>query len=155
LTVTSAGPWDKNTEPLHVEGTVSINGLGAPAGTRLLVPIEIFQGRYANVFAAEKRVNIVEFRYPYEEIDDIKITGPAGYTIASLPSPGNVDAGAAVYSIAATQQGNTLEVKRQFAMKGTMFDSKYYASVRALYGKVKADDNAQVILQNSPSAKNN
>ena len=152
LTVTSAGPWDQNAQPLHVEATVSITGVGAAAGSRMLLPIEIFDGRYADVFSAEKRVNIIDFRYPYEEIDDIKISAPPGYSFASLPNAATFNAGAAVYSMTATSQGNTAEVKRQFIMKGTIFEAKYYGAIRALFGKVKSSDSAEAILQNNASA---
>ena len=152
LTVTSAGPWDQNAQPLHVEATVSITGVGAAAGSRMLLPIEIFEGRYADAFSAEKRVNVIDFHYPYEEIDDIKISAPAGYSFASLPNPATFNAGAAVYSITVSGQGNTAEVKRQFIMKGIAFEAKYYGAIRSLFGKVKSNDSAEAILQNNPSA---
>jgi hypothetical protein len=154
LKVISAGPWDQNSTPLHVEATVSIAGLGASAGSRMLLPIEVFDGRYTDVFAAEKRVNIIDFRYPYQEVDDIKFNVPAGYSFGSLPNPANLNAGAAIYSITATKQGNTMEVKRQFVMKATLFEAKYYGAIRSLFGKVKSSDSAQAILQTSPSVGN-
>ena len=144
--ITSSGPWDDNAQPLHVEGTLSIGGVGAPAGSRLLLPLEIFAARYSGVFAAEKRVNAIDFRYAYEDIDDIKLAPPPGYSVASLPAPGKFNAGAVTYSIEASRDGNGLEVKREFAMKGTAFDVKYYGSVRSVFGNAKANDNAQAIF---------
>ena len=149
LELTSSGPWDDNAEPLHVEGTVTITGVAAAAGQRILLPIEIFGGRYEDVFSAQKRVNFIDFRYRFEDIDDIKMTAPAGYTVASVPNPGEVNAGAVVYNIEAKAQGNVLEVKRDFAMKGVIFEVKFYPSVRNLFGAVKNNDSAQAILSKS------
>ena len=147
--IVSAGPWDDNTQPLHVEGTLSVSGIGAPAGSRILLPIEIFATRYSDVFAAEKRVNAIDFRYAYEDIDDIKLIPPPGYSVASLPQPGKFNVGAVTYSIEAAKDGNGLEVKRDFAMKGTAFEAKYYGSVRKVFGNAKADDNAQAMFAKS------
>lgn len=153
--ITSNGPWDDNTKPLHVEGTITVSGLTAPTGSRILVPIELFAGRYSGTFASQKRVNSIDFRYPFEEIDDIKMTPPPGYSVASLPMPGKIGAGAAIYSIEATKQGDGLEVKRQFAIKGTLFEVKYYSTIRTIFLTVKGDDNAQVILQSKLASNNN
>ena len=147
--LTSVGPWDDNMKPLHAEGTMTITGVAAATGQRMLLPIEIFAGRYEDVFSAEKRVNMIDFRYRFEDIDDIKLTPPSGYTVSSVPKPGQVDAGAVVYTIEAKQDGGALEVKRQFVMKGVVFEPKYYNSVRSLFGAVKANDNAQAILAKS------
>jgi hypothetical protein len=154
LDISTAGPWDKNTEPLHVEGTISITGMGAPAGSRMLLPLEIFQTRYANVFAAEKRVNIIDFHYPYQEIDDIKMTPPLGYSVGSLPNAATFDAGAAKYSLAATRENGSIEMKRLFDLKGDVFEVKYYGAVRSIFGKVKASDGAQALLQNTAAGGN-
>jgi hypothetical protein len=81
--ITSSGPWDDNTKPLRVEGTITVSGLSAPTGSRILVPIELFAGRYSSTFAPQKRVNTIDFKYPFEEIDDIKMTPPPGYSVAS------------------------------------------------------------------------
>lgn len=155
FTVATAGPWDDNSKPLHVEGAVSISGAAAAVGRRLLVPAEIFRSRYSNLFASQQRTNIIDFRYPYREIDDIKFTAPSGYTIAAPPAPQTLNDGAAVYSIAGTKRGDNLEVKRSFAMKSAFFEVKYYSAVRSIFGSVKANDNAQILLQNVQSAVNN
>jgi len=152
--ITSSGPWDDNTKPLRVEGSITVSGLSAPTGSRILVPIELFAGRYSSTFAPQKRVNTIDFKYPFEEIDDIKMTPPPGYSVASLPMPGKISAGAAIYSIEATKQGEGLEVKRQFAIKGTLFDVKYYSTIRTIFLTVKGDDDAQVILQSKLASNN-
>ena len=154
FTVTSAGPWDQNTVPLHVEGTISISGLAVSAGTRLLFPADIFQTRNAGAFASEKRVNVIDFHYPYEENDDMKLTPPPGYLIGAPPKPISMNAGAVVYSLDFTQSGDVFEAKRQFSMKGSMFESKYYASIRNIFGNIRSNDDTQILMQAKPVGAN-
>jgi hypothetical protein len=45
-------------------------------------------------------------------------------------------------------------VKRQFAIKGTLFDVKYYSTIRTIFLTVKGDDDAQVILQSKLASYN-
>jgi hypothetical protein len=119
------------------------------------MPIEIFQPTQTSAFAPEKRINPVYFHYPYEEIDDIKLRVPAGYKAESLPPDRNVNLGAVTYQITATAQGNSVEVKRHLVEKGVIFTKDDYATLRRFFGTVKTNDNAQMVLQNATSAKNN
>lgn len=155
LIVSASGPWDDNTKPLHAEATVEITGIGAMTGSRLAVPVEIFSTRHADAFASQKRVNPIDFHYPYQEVDDIKVTPPPGYSVGSLPPAADISAGAVLYSLVATRQPNGVEAKRSFSMKGTIFDSKYYDAVRNIFGEVKVNDAAQVLLQADAAPKSN
>lgn len=153
--VTSAGPWDQNAVPLRVTGDFSLSEGTAVAGARVLVPLDIFEGRYVNDFAAEKRTNVIYFRHPYQEHDTIKIAAPAGFMVGSLPDPVTLNAGAVTYSISPKQTSSGIEVDRQFVMHGTVFEAKYYASIRNIFGRVKSADASQAILQTSASANHN
>ena len=155
LTVNATGPWDDNTKPLHAEATVEITGVGAMTGSRLAVPVEIFSTRHADAFASQKRINRIDFHYPYQEVDDIKVTPPPGYSVGSLPPAADISAGAVLYSLVATRQPSGVEAKRSFAMKGTIFEPKYYDAIRNIFGEVKVNDAAQVLLQADATSKNN
>jgi len=119
------------------------------------MPLEIFQVSQMRDFASEKRSNAVYFHYPYEELDDIKLRVPSGYKVESMPKPQKVDLGAVSYEITATAQGDTVEMKRHLAEKGLVFSRENYAVLRSFFGTVKTYDNAQMVLQNAPAAKNN
>lgn len=108
-----------------------------------------------NSFAAEKRVNVVYIRYPYEEVDDIKLRMPAGYKAESLPPERRVDLGAVTYDISAAAQDSGVEVKRHLAMKGVIFSKDDYPTLRRFFGTVKTNDNTQMVLRNVQSAKTN
>ncbi|MFZ1035544.1 MAG: DUF3857 domain-containing protein [Candidatus Acidiferrales bacterium] len=153
--VTKFDNWDKTDTPLHVEGTVKLSAFGSAVGRRILVPATIFVVPENKAFQTAIRHNAVYFRYPNEEIDDIKFQGPAGYKVETVPPAKVLKPGAVVgYEISASQQGSVAEVKRKLVINGLMFPVEYYASLRSFFNTVKSNDEVQIVLQNAESAKN-
>jgi hypothetical protein len=146
--------WDENSQPVHVEGTLKIPSYSTSASQRMLMPLEVFQMTQMREFASEKRVNVVYFHYPYEEIDDVKLRFPAGYKVEGVPPARKVDLGAVSCEISATAQDGSVEVKRHLAQKNLIFTKDEYQVVRRFFGTVKTNDNAQILLQNAQSALN-
>lgn len=155
FSVTKLSNWDDIDQPVHVEGTLKIPSFATGAAQRLLIPLEIFQMPQSKEFASEKRANAVYFHFPYEETDDIKLRLPAGFKVESLPPARKADLKAVAWEIAAEAQGNTVEVKRHLAVNGVLFGKDDYTTLRKFFGIVKTNDNAQMVLQNATSAKNN
>jgi hypothetical protein len=153
--ITKIADWDDVERPVHVEGTVKIPSFGSGAVRHYLMPLEIFQSTQASSFATAKRVNPVYFHYPYQETDDLKFRCSAGYTAESVPAAQKMNLGAVSYQISAAQQGDEIEVKRQLVVNGVLFGKEAYPTLRAFFGAVRTDDNAQMVLQSSTSAKNN
>ena len=119
------------------------------------MPLDVFQAEDLGSFTSQKRVNPIYFPFPYEEFDDVKLHAPSGFKAESVPAEKKVDLGAASYSISVEAQGDTIEVKRHMAMKGVLFGKDAYPALRAFYGMIKTNDDAQMVLQNATSAKNN
>lgn len=155
FSVTKIANWDDIDQPIHIEGTMKIPSFATGAAQRMLMPLTIFQMSQTREFASEKRTNFVYFHYPYEEIDDIKLRVPTAYKVESLPPARNVDLKAVSCQITADAQGNTIEVKRHLAVHGVIFAKDDYPTLRKFFGTVRVNDNAQLVLQNSTSAKNN
>ena len=153
--ITKLDNWDKEDMPLRVEGTLKLSAFGSSVGRRILVPATIFIVPENQAFQTTIRHNAVYFRYPNEEIDDIKFHGPAGYKVETVPAAKVLKPGAVVgYEISASQQGTVAEVKRKLVINGLMFPVEYYASLRSFFNTVKSDDEVQIVLQNAESAKN-
>ncbi len=146
--------WDAFDQPLHVEGTVKVPSFASAAMQRMLLPLDLFQATNAGAFSPERRVNAVYFPYPYEEIDNVRMQLPAGYKVDSLPMQKNINVGAALYEISATTQGDAVQVKRHLVMKGVLFTKEQYQPLRAFYGAVRTNDNAQMVLANAQTATN-
>jgi hypothetical protein len=153
--VTAISNWENKDVPLHVEGTAKIPNLGTAAGRRMLVPASPFQARQTAAFHAEKRVYAVYFNCPYEEIDDVKLKVPAEYKIESVPPAKQAKPGVVSYEISAAQQGDVVEVKRSLVLDGMAFPVANYPALRNFFNTVKTDDDAQIVLQSTESAKNN
>ncbi len=146
--------WENTDQPIHVEGTLKIPSFTTSAQQRMLMPLEVFQMSQMKEFATEKRVNIVYFHFPYEEIDDVKLRFPAGYKAEGVPPARNVNLGAVSCEIAATAQGNSVEIKRHLVEKNLIFTKDEYPVVRRFFGTVKTNDNAQMVFQSAQSAHN-
>jgi len=153
--VTAITNWENKDLPLHVEGSAKIPNLGTAAGRRMLVPASPFQARQTAAFHAEKRLYAVYFNCPYEEIDDVKLKVPAEYKIESVPPAKQAKPGVVSYEISAAQQGGVVEVKRLLVLDGMAFPVASYPALRNFFNTVKTDDDAQIVLQNAESAKNN
>lgn len=154
LTVTVLSNWDDTSKPLHVEGTVKIPSFGTTAGKRLLTPVEIFVARQPNSFKSETRKNDLDFYFPYKETDDVVLHLPKSYKLETLPQAQNINLGQAAYTISASAQGDGVEVKRTLMIGGALFPRANYPVFRDFFGKVKSDDQADVVLQNAETAKN-
>ncbi|MFZ3330989.1 MAG: DUF3857 domain-containing protein [Candidatus Acidiferrales bacterium] len=153
--LTKLDNWDKTDMPVHIEGTVKLSAFGSSVGRRILVPATIFIVPENQAFQTAIRHNAVYFRYPNEEIDDIKVHGPDGYKVETVPPAKVLKPGAVVgYEISASQQGTVAEVKRKLVINGLMFPVEYYASLRSFFNTVKSDDEVQIVLQSAESARN-
>ncbi|MGB8541414.1 MAG: DUF3857 domain-containing protein [Candidatus Acidiferrales bacterium] len=153
--ITNVSNWDNNGSPLHIEGTAKIPNLGTTAGHRMLVTEEVFQASQAAAFEPEKRVYPIYFRYPYEEIDSVKLRAPQGFRIENVPAVVKVNRGPVSYEISAVQQDNCVEVKRDLLVTGIMFPVTAYPALREFFNTVKTNDDAQIVFQTAESAKNN
>jgi transglutaminase-like putative cysteine protease len=153
--VTKLSNWDDVNQPVRVEGTIKVPTYASGALQRMLMPLDPFQAEDLGSFASQKRVNPIYFPFPYEEFDDVKLRAPSGFKAESVPAEKKVDLGAASYSISVSAQGDTVEVKRHMAMKGVLFGKDAYPALRAFYGMIRTNDDAQMVLQNATSAKNN
>lgn len=153
--ITKLSDWKQVAEPLRVEGELKAPGIATPAGRRLLMPATIFESGETKAFQTARRVNIVYFHYPYQEIDDLKFEGPPGYKIETLPIEQKPVQSSLTYQMTATQDGNDVEVKRQLDVKAILIPVEAYPALRSFFTRVKNNDDAQIIFQSSKSASNN
>ena len=152
--VTTIDNWDKLTEPLRVEGTVKIPGLGSAIGYRMLVPATIFHERYSTAFVTTKRVNMVYFHVPFEEADDLTFHAPVGFKIETAPAEKKINPGGVSYEMSAKQAGNAAEVTRRLKVNLILVPVENYQALRAFFAGVKTNDDAQIVLRNAESTGN-
>jgi hypothetical protein len=153
--ITKIASWDDIEQPLQVRGTIKLSSYSSMAARSMLMPLDPFEAEQAGDFTEQSRHNAVYFPYPYEEIDDVKVHAPPGYSIEALPKSQQMNLGAATYEISVSSQGSTVEVNRHLAIKGVLFAKDAYPTFRAFFGAVRTDDNAQMVLQNAQTGQLN
>jgi hypothetical protein len=145
--VTSITNWDQTDAPIHVEGTVKVPALASGTVQRMMLPLDIFQTTEVGYFQSQKRVNEVDFQYPYEKVDDLVFHCPLGYKAQSVPNPQKISPGPVVYEISAVPQPDGVEVKRQLTINGIRYPKESYPALRSFFSMVKSNDSAQVMFQ--------
>ena len=148
--------WDKNSEPVHIEGTLRVPGFATTAGHRVLVPLTFFQAAQPVSFQHEKRINSIYFHFPEVEKDSITIHVSNGFKIETLPAPQKLAPGGGFeYSVSTSQNADTVTVERQLTISGIMFPVGNYSAIRKFFNTVKTDDDGQIVLQPAQVAKGN
>jgi hypothetical protein len=147
--------WDDVEKPLHIEGTVSTPSFAKTMEQRMLMPLEIFQNSESAFFQSEKRVNEIDFSYPYEAIDDIVVHVPPKFKTSAIPDPKKISPGPVSYEISATPLPEGYEVKRHLVISGIRYPKTSYTGLRNFFSLAKTDDNAQLMLESDQAAKSN
>jgi hypothetical protein len=122
-----------------------------------LMPVSLYTSGRPQMLQHEARKQPVFFALPYEETDEIRIQVPLTWRLESLPSRKRIDPGAHfLYEMSSIQQGGFLEIKRRFSIGQQIYPLEQYATLRHIFGSVKADDEQQVVFQTqgSPSGGN-
>ena len=153
--VSSITNWDDVEQPVHVEGTATVPSFLSGAASRMLMPIEVFQVEESGWFKSEKRLNEIDFSYPYERIDDVVFHLPPGYSVRSTPAAQNINPGPISFEISATAQQGTLEVKRHLVVKGIRYPKESYMGLRSFFNTVRTYDNGQALLQGGAPTRSN
>jgi hypothetical protein len=147
--------WDKTDQPLHVEGTVKIANLGSAAGHRMLLPSSIFVPSQTKTFETAIRHNAVYFHFPYKEADTLKYTAPPSFKVDAVPDKKGTNPGSiVVYEMTATHDGASAQVQRTLKINALVVETKYYGALRSFFNTVKSNDQSQIVLQTSETAKN-
>jgi hypothetical protein len=146
-------PWEGSEEPLKVEGTVQIAGVGTPVGRRLMLPVGVFQMNPNYPFESVKRIYPIYFRYPYQHFDEITIQLPAGFQVDSLPQPRRIGNPIGQFELLRVGQPGNLKLQRRLVMEHYIYQTKDYPSVRNFFQAVRSYDEEQVVLRAAESGK--
>lgn len=134
-------------QPLVVHYNVELPFTGSTVGSRIMLPMEVFQSSNRNPFIHENRANPIYFNYPFQEIDDIYIQMPQGFGVENLPQAKKNESAFAYYDANWTQQGNTLVLVRRFAIQGILMPKTIYPDIRKFYEQVNGNDQETVVMR--------
>jgi hypothetical protein len=153
--ITKVSNWDDLTQPIRVEGTIKVDGLTAQTEHRIIMPSTLFEVPQARAFQPAKRANPVYFPYPFEVVDDVKISIPAGLRVEVLPQQQRLSAGELSYEISADQDGGAVEIKRRLTVNTIAVPVQQYALLRTFFFTVKSYDDERMVLQRTDVAGKN
>ena len=153
--LTNHPDWDSSAPSLEAQYSVRIEGWGTAAGSRLLLPAQLFTARQKSMFLHSAREHPIYFSYPVEMSDDISIEEPKEWKVSSLPQARQVWEKGYGYRTSFEEAGGKVHLQRAFRLDLTLVGVKYYGALQGFFQSVRsADDEATVLsrLQN-PSAR--
>jgi hypothetical protein len=132
---------------LVAEFHLKIVGWVAGAGHRAMMPVGIFSATEKNVFEHANRVYPIYFEFPFEKEDDIIVTLPLGWKVASLPELAAFDKQTAIYSLKAEKGENAVHLTRKLSIDLLLLGTQYYPALRKFFQLVRTGDDEQVVLE--------
>lgn len=85
--------------------------------------------------------------HPYLKSDEITVTLPLGWKVASVPAPVNQDAKAVVYTLKAEDSQGVLHINRTLRVDLLWLEQDKYRILRNFFQLVRTGDEQQVVLQ--------
>jgi hypothetical protein len=150
--LTNHPDWDSSASSLEAQYSVRIDGWGTGAGSRLLLPAQVFTGRQKSMFLHSAREHPIYFSSPFEMSDDITIEVPKEWKVSSLPQARQVSEKGYGYSTSFEESGGKMHMQRSFRLDLTLVNVKYYGTLQSFFQNVRsADDESAVFsrLQNT------
>jgi hypothetical protein len=144
--LTSIGPWDSSEEDLSAEGTFTVPEFATLAGSRLLVPVTIFQNIRTNPFQSQQRIQAIYFEHAYNVVDKVAIDYPDSFQVQNGPKGHNDTSDAGHFESKLTPRSRGLDFESSFALSGFVFSPTQYTAVRDLFGWLIASDTETVVL---------
>lgn len=146
--------WESTDAPLTAEFQIEVPEFATSAGSRLILPLNIFHARAKNPFATPQRKHPIYFGYAVESYEDTKIDLPAGVEVESVPDNRKSDQGAAFYELTVRKDGTAVQLNRTYRVGGYFFAAQQYPAMREFFTRVLAGDTQQVALRAAKTAGN-
>jgi hypothetical protein len=145
--LTNHPDWSGSGTPLVAEFDLKIPEWASNAGKRVVVPAGVFTGGEKKIFEHANRTNPIYFEYPYEKLDDVTITLPAGWQAGNLPSEQGQDTRLVGYSRKVEGGKDSVHLTRKLKIDFIILDAKFYPALRSFYQSVRTADEEQIVLQ--------
>jgi len=149
-TVDSMQGWEATDEPLQVRFKIEVPSFASSAGKRFLIPAALFRTTKQKLaFQHKERKYAVYFPFAYNEMDNVILHVPDGYTAESVPVAQDVKLPSARFVTARSFANNQFVSKRALVVNGIIFRISEYAELKGFFDKVQGADEEQLVLQNT------
>lgn len=137
--------YDKQSSPymLFFEGDCELESLGS----NLILKPFLSLGMSENKLKQEKRDYPVDFIYPTDEIFDIRIAIPEGYTVADLPDNKSIDDELVSVELTYRLKDEVLLIKGHYMLKHSMYMPSQYAVLKAHLDTIVTSFQKEIVLE--------
>src|SRR6476646_6265862 len=149
-TLDSMQGWESTEEPLQVRYKIEVPSFASSAGKRLLIPAALFRTtKQKQAFQHKERKYAVYFPFAYNEMDNVILQVPDGYTAESVPVAQDVKLSSTRFVTARSFANNQFVSKRALVVNGIIFRLSEYPELKGFFDKVQGADEEQLVLQNT------
>jgi len=145
--LTNKPDWATASPTLVAEYHLKVSGWVAGAGRRALFPMGLFSANEKHVFEHAARIYPVYFHNPYLTSDEITVTLPVGWKVASVPAPVNRGGKVIGYILKADNDQAVLRITRTLHDEIVWLDKDKYGALQSFFQEVRTGDEQQVVLQ--------
>jgi hypothetical protein len=143
-------------QPLVVSFKITAPQYAQRTGKRMFLQPEVFKRGDPPMFASTERTHDIHLRFPWKEIDDIRIALPEGYEIDGASNPGGLDFGKpGGYTLVMGLDGRTLTCKRTLIFGANdilMFPKQAYPALKQAFDEIYRRDNQSISLKQAAAA---
>jgi len=139
--------WNGTETPLLAQFRVRV-ALPAVASNELPLAQHVFQAGEKPWFQAAARSNAIDFRYPWQEADEERVSLPAGAEVEKLAADDSLVIGYARYRIQHKQEAaDKLYARRDFIMGTGLVQLDKYKELKEFSDKINTDDAQPTLLK--------
>ena len=139
-------------EPLRVTYHIRIPGYATVTGKRLFFQPAFFRRGIPPLLTSTERNYDIHFQYAWDDSDVVEMQLPAGFTLDSPESPGNMDFGTVGQYVLNLEvsAGGLLRCTRKLTFGNAQhiaFPKASYASLKAAFGEIHRRDNLSLAIK--------
>lgn len=139
--------WNGTEAPLIAQFRVRV-ALPSAANKELSLAQHLFQAGEKPWFPSASRSNAIDFRYPWQEEDEVRISLPAGLEVEKLASDDSLVIGYARYRAQHRQEAaDKLYARRDFIMGTSLILPAKYTELKDFTDKIVTDDAQPTLLK--------
>ena len=143
--------WDSSQDVLIATFDVEVPRFAPSAGKRLLLPANLFRSPALDAFGPAQRKYPLYFPYTYEELDNVTVQLPAGFSPQDLPDGQDVKLPATRFITTRSSQGDAVVQTRSLVVNSIYVEPEQYEEIRRFFNRLKAADEEQIALVPSQS----
>jgi len=134
-------------EPIVRELEFRIPLPGKDLGTLMTMPTQFLLGTRAPTFNDKERTTPLRMDAGYEESERTIIEIPAGWKLASLPTPSSSSSPVGEYELTASEEDGKIIVDRRLSILGGTVPAAEYQAVREFFRAVARGDTAGIAFE--------